>query len=495
MLTRESPRHAGGRSIVFALVIAEVISAFEASMIYAALPTLMREFGDPAGVGWVLTAYLLVGSVSAGLASRLGDLFGRRRVVVALLLCSASGSLISASSSGLGGLVCGRALQGMSAALLPLAIGIVREHLAAPRVPVAVGWLTATATFSAGAGLLLGGLLVDHAGWRTMFWFGAVHGAVAIVAVSGWVPASQRRAAAAGIDWIGGVLYAPAIAALLWSVSRLKAHGLHDAATLAALVGGVSLLAVWWIHEWRHAQPMIDVRRIARRDVGLPMSLMFLFGLGASQTMLVLMGLAQQPLWTGVGLGLSATMAGLLKLPSNFMGLFGAPWGGHLAARRGARSAALLGTLLIMAGWMGLTAQHSAAWMLVAWVMLASLGGAMLMSAVPNLLVEVVPAQRTSEFVGLSQVVRTLGAAIGTQAASVLLALEVVRSDTVPQAAYPGAAAYLWTMSAITGVCVVCWLVAWALPLRSACNVQTGEYNSDIGTAMLAGSGTERKSS
>ena len=159
MLTRESPRHAGGRSIVIALVIAEVISAFEASMIYAALPTLMREFGDPAGVGWVLTAYLLVGSVSAGLASRLGDLFGRRRVVLALLACSASGSLISASSSGLGGLVCGRALQGMSAALLPLAIGIVREHLAAPRVPVAVGWLTATATFSAGAGLLLGGLL------------------------------------------------------------------------------------------------------------------------------------------------------------------------------------------------------------------------------------------------------------------------------------------------------------------------------------------------
>ena len=106
--------------------------------------------------------------------------------------------------------------------------------------------------------------------------------------------------------------------------------------------------------------------------------------------------------------------------------------------------------------------------MLVGWVMLASLGGAMLMSAVPNLLVEVVPAERTSEFVGLAQVVRTLGTAIGTQAASVLLALAVVRSGTQPQAAYPSADAYLWTMAAITGVCVLCGLVAWALPRRPA---------------------------
>ncbi|HSW25860.1 MAG TPA: MFS transporter, partial [Burkholderiaceae bacterium] len=438
------------------------------SMIYAALPTLMRDFGDPAGVGWLITAYLLVGSVSAGLSSRLGDLLGRKRLVLAMLACSASGSLISALSVGLPGLICGRALQGMSAALLPLAIGIVRERLRAERVPVAVGWLTAMATFSAGAGLLLGGLLVDHAGWRTMFWFGAVHGIVAMVLVARWVPASAAAATGARVDWIGGMLYAPAVAALLWAVSRLKAHGLGDAATLAALAGGVLLLGAWWRHEWRHVQPMIDVRRIATREVGLPIGLMFLFGLGTSQTMLVLMALAQQPPWTGIGLGLSATMAGLLKLPSNFMGLFGAPWGGHLAARRGARSAARLGSVMILAGWIGLTALHSTAWMLVGWVMLASLGGAMLMSAVPNLLVEVVPAERTSEFVGLAQVVRTLGTAIGTQAASVLLALAVVHSETHPHTAYPGADAYLWTMTAITGVCLLCGLVAWTLPRRPA---------------------------
>src|SRR5947199_9661144 len=91
-------------TILAVLVIAEIISTIEVSMIYAALPTISREFADPVGAGWLITAYLLVGSVSAGLSSRLGDLFGSRRMVLAMITCSATGSLDSALSCGLGGL-------------------------------------------------------------------------------------------------------------------------------------------------------------------------------------------------------------------------------------------------------------------------------------------------------------------------------------------------------------------------------------------------------
>ena len=454
--------------ILVPLVVAEIISSFEISMIYAALPTLMREFDDPAGVGWLITAYLLVGSVSAGLSSRLGDMFGRKRLVLAMLACSAAGSLISAFATGLGGLICGRALQGMSAALLPLAVGIVRERLSAARVPLAIGWLAAMASFGAGAGLVLGGLLVDHLGWRTMFWFGAVHGVVALVMVARLVPPSVVQPLRGKLDSLGGVLYAPAIALLLWAPSRIKAHGLADPVTLSAAAAGGLMLAWWCWHEWHHAEPLIDVRQIVSLSVGLPMGLMFLFGLGASQIMLVLMTLAQQPVWTGVGLGLSATAAGLIKLPSNFMGLFGAPWSGQLAARHGARRAAVIGATFIAMGWVGMTGWHSAVATMVAWAMVISFGGAMLMAAVPNLLVEVVSAERTSEFVGLSQVVRTLGTAIGTQIVSGLMASSMVRSDSQPAAAYPSAAAYLWTMGAITTVCALCWLLACLLPRRGA---------------------------
>lgn len=457
--------------LLLVLVIAEITSSFEISMIYAAMAALLREFGDPARVGWLITAYLLVGSVSAALCSRLGDLFGRRRLLLAMLACSFAGSLISLVSTSLSALIAGRALQGMSAALLPLCIGLVREHLPRERVPVGIGWIAAMASFSAGVGILLGGFFVDHLGWRWIFGFSAAHVLLAGALALAVVPASTPVRSTRRIDLLGGVLYAPAIAAVLWALSRLKVYGIGDGPTLMALLGGLALLALWAWWEWRHPDPLIDVRRIGQRQIGLAMALMLLFGLGTAQLMLVLMLLAQQPLWTGVGLGLSATLAGAIKLPSNFMGLVGAPWGGRIAARDGARRAALLGSVIICAGWVGLTTWHSAAWLLVGWALMVTLGGSMLFAAVPNLVVEVAPPERTSEITGLTQVVRTVGSAIGTQGASLLLAAWTMTNPAQGPVAYPSGEAYRYTFGAITACCAICVLAAWALPARPRASV------------------------
>ena len=106
--------------ILIVLAFAEVTTSFEVGMMYGALATLMREFNDPVGAGWLITAFLLVGAVSAALCSRLGDLYGRRRLVIVMLVFATTGSLIGAFAPSLPWLIAGRALQGMSAALLPL---------------------------------------------------------------------------------------------------------------------------------------------------------------------------------------------------------------------------------------------------------------------------------------------------------------------------------------------------------------------------------------
>jgi MFS family permease len=87
---------------------------------------------------------------------------------------------------------------------------------------VGIGWLAAVASFSAGAGILVGGWLVDHAGWRWIFWFSGGHAALAVVAVALLLPPSARRAATGRLDLLGGVLFAPAVALLLWAITRLK---------------------------------------------------------------------------------------------------------------------------------------------------------------------------------------------------------------------------------------------------------------------------------
>ena len=127
--------------ILLILVIAEITSAFEGSMVYAALPAMMRQYGDPGAVGWVVTGYLLVATATAAVGSRLGDLFGRSRLLGIALLLAMLGSVISAFASELSIVVFGRVVQGASAAILPLCFGLVREHLPASHVPFGIGVL------------------------------------------------------------------------------------------------------------------------------------------------------------------------------------------------------------------------------------------------------------------------------------------------------------------------------------------------------------------
>lgn len=160
------------------LVVAEVSSAFEVSMIYASLPTLHRTFADPIGVGWVISSCLLVSAVAAALCGRLGDLHGRRRILLGVLAACATGSFISASAVDLTGVVIGAGIQGTSGAILPLCFGLARELLPRDRVAFGIGVIVAAAALGSGFGLFLGGVIVDRFNWNAIF---LASGSMAIV--------------------------------------------------------------------------------------------------------------------------------------------------------------------------------------------------------------------------------------------------------------------------------------------------------------------------
>src|SRR3546814_12221395 len=115
--------------LIAALWIAEVTGSFETAMILAALKRLIEDFGNPAMVGWLITGYLIVGAAIAAVVGRLRDLFGRRRILNAVLLLGPAGSLISALSGHVAILLTGRLLQRVTGAILPLCIGLLPEHL------------------------------------------------------------------------------------------------------------------------------------------------------------------------------------------------------------------------------------------------------------------------------------------------------------------------------------------------------------------------------
>ena len=461
--------------VLVVLVVAELVSGVESSMLYTAVATLYRIYGDPVGVGWIITSFLLVSAAAAAVCGRLGDLYGRRRLLIAMLALSAVGSMISAVATSLEVVIMGRAVQGAAAAILPLCYGLAKEHLPTQRVSLGIGVVAGTASLSAGIGYLLGGMVVDRMPWQALFQITTVLALVAIVVVVIGLPRDKPRARRSRIDLLGGVLFVPAITGLLFAVTRSRDWGWQDARTLSLLVGSVLLLAYWARYESRHPEPLIDVRLLAQRQIALANIGFALVALGAIQSAQVLLTLMQQPIWTLVGLGASATLAGLLKAPASVLGSFAAVASGHLSSKRGGRVAMLIGTLVMAISWAVLTIEHSTVWGVALGAAVVLMSTSVIYAAVPSLIVEVAPADRVSEATGLSAVVRAAFGAVGSQAIAIMLASSTMSNPARGAGVFPTEQAYGWVFASATACSLLAFVVAWYLPRRRPSKVVGSE--------------------
>ncbi|MET0238824.1 MAG: MFS transporter, partial [Sphingobium sp.] len=246
--------------IIIALMMAEFTSAFELTMIYTALKTFFVMFGDPQAVGWVVTSYLLVSAAAAAICGKLGDMFGRKRVLMIVLVGAMTGSLISASTSDLNFIIAGRAIQGLAGAILPLCFGIAREALPLNKVPYGVSAIGSTAVVSAGLGVLLGGIIVDRLEWFAIFYVSSAFAFISFCAVLIFVPNTKVTKTDSRIDVLGGLLFVPAIFGVLLAVSKGGSWGWASPITLSLLIGGICLLGIWVWHELRIDHPLINLR-------------------------------------------------------------------------------------------------------------------------------------------------------------------------------------------------------------------------------------------
>jgi MFS family permease len=472
------PSRRATTAVLAALVMAEVVGAVEATMIFAALRTFNAAFGDPVMVGWIVTAFLLSAAASASVCSRLGDMFGRRRLLLIVLALAGVGSLMSAVATSVGGVIAGRAIQGVSGAVLPLCFGLVRENLPEPRVPFGIGVVSAAAFVSAGAAIFLGGVLVDHTSWHAIFYVGAATAAVAWFMVRGKVPRSPRLPSTEPVDVPGALLLVPAITGLLIALSQSRSWGWADARTLGLALASLATLALWLRHELRTRSPLIDVRLLMHRQLALANLGVVLLALGPLQGGLVLSQLLQQPTWTGAGLGLSATVAGLVLAPPMALAMVVGPGCGALAARRGARVPALWACAFLLAGWGGIALHHASIGFVAAMVVLQGIGTAAAYAVAPMLIVEVAPRERTSEVTGVSAVMRYIFNAVGSQVVAVMLGHATVSNAAAGPGTYPAPSAFELTLTVISLLCACVIAVTWALPRRDERSYPLGVQES-----------------
>lgn len=453
--------------ILAALVLAEVTSAFEVSMIFSAMPRFVRYFGDPLATGWILTGCLLVSAVAAALCARMGDLFGRRRMLLIVLAACVIGSFISAFSTTLAGVVFGTAIQGLSGTILPLCLGLASERLPKARVPVAVGIIVGAVMAGGGGGLLLGGWLVDRFDWHAIFYCSGSFALLGMLAVGTCIsPCPQPVATRPRMDVVRGILFAPGIVMLMYAIGQSRTWGLTDARTLWLLAGGVAVLLYWFQHQWRQAYPLIEVRMLSIGAISAAYLCMGALGLGAFQFGYVLSLFMQQPVAYG-GLGLSATTTGLVLGPILWAGIVGGPISGRISARFGAKTAAVTGSAMLLVGWgILLLARQDLAYVALAAVFLGP-GLPIVYAALPTLIIAHASPERVSEAVGVNSVVRSVGQAVGAALVGFLVTVDTV---LVPGTTtrYPSVNAFNWTFLYVAVTCAVALLVILLYSARNS---------------------------
>lgn len=451
--------------ILAALFIAEILVTFESTMIYAALPTLIREFGDPLQAGWLVTIHLLIAAATAPVAGRLGDIYGRKTVIMVLLALALIGSLISAMSSVFLIILAGRAIQGFCTAILPLAVGVVREGFPAAKVPVAIGVLTTAQGVGSATGLVFGGAIVDNLNWQGLFWASAILSVVALLAVGLIVPAKAGTPPREPINWTEGLLPIPAVAAIMFALGLTKQHGWLDPYPLSIFATGFVLLALWGWMSLKSREPFIDLRLFGIRNFAVANLMQILLGMSTMHVIFVMSAYMQSPAWTMVGLGLTATLAGVAKLPSNVLAFFAGPFSGWMTTRAGAQRTVMAGALLAGAGWLFAMLLPGTFAGIVGILIVITWGTTMLQAAMPSIVVASVPENRTSEAMGSMTVVRGMASAIGAQIIALVLATYTMAA---PEGGgqFPTAEAYRLTMGLIAALTIAA--AAAALLLRKS---------------------------
>ncbi|MEE3849694.1 MFS transporter [Gordonia sp. LSe1-13] len=393
-------------SLASIVLLLELLS-FSYIMISTSMPMISAEFQTTQGA-WLLTSFLIVGSVAAPLVGKLADTHGKRRMLLVCMAISLVGWLISAVAQNYGQLIVGRAIAGMMVPTLFLSYSLIRDVYPSRIVPLAVSIATSGMGLVAVPAPFLSGWLLDSFGFRSMFWFGAIVLVILGVSIRAFTDESPVRLRAS-IDLFGAVVLGSGLACVLVAISFGPTWGWAAGSTLAFLLGGVVLLAGWLASARVIREPLIDLNVLKQRPVYLT-SLGAGFVYGTSGLFLLLLPmLAMTPLALGLGYGYGVSAEGfaIFQAPIGAMVVAGGIVVGTLVGRgTRPRSLMILASLLMASAATCVAVSSDPKLLLIAFSAAFGLGTGMAYATIPNLLFEAVPPQlqaSTASIVGVMQ--------------------------------------------------------------------------------------------
>lgn len=393
----------------------------------AELPELLNASRED--TTWVVTITLLVAAVATPISGRLGDMYGKRRVVVVLLILLIIGSVIAALSGSIIGVIIGRGLQGAVTGVVPLGIAIMRDVLPTDRLGTAVALMSATMGMGGAIGLPVAALLAEHADWHALFWLAAALGAVGLTLVLLVVPGDVLRFPGR-LDVLGAIGLGIGLTGILLFVSRGAQWGWTSPIALTCIIGGIIVLLVWGWYQLRTKDPLLDLRVAARPAVLFTNIAAIGMGFALFGSNITFPQLLEMPV-ANSGFGLDMVGAALVVMPAGLVMMLISPLSGRLERTVGPRPLFTIGASAIVLAYLFVLLWSSEIWHILAANILIGVGIGFSFAAMPMIIMRSVPANETGASNGLNALFRSVGTSSASAVMGGVLAAMSIEVDGV----------------------------------------------------------------
>lgn len=454
-----------GAGIVCVLAACGILMALQQTMMLPLLPALPVLLNTSAGTAsWLVTATLVTGAVVTPLIGRLADMYGKKRLILVTLVVVVAASLLGAVGESLIPLVFARALQGCGLSLIPVAMATMRDVLPPHRVPGAVATMSASLAIGAATGLPLSGVIVTFLDWHWIFWVVALSGSVLAIAVATVVPASAPASGTkGGFDYLGALMLAAVVAALLLSLSKGSQWGWTSAETLSSAGTGILLLALWVPLQLRSAAPLVNLRVHARPPVLLVDACALLIGFALFSNILITTQMLQLPTSTGFGAGMTVFRAGWCLMPIALVGILVAPIAGRAIARFGAQWVLLLAAAELALAFAIRVPLSREPWQLLAGAVVVGAGLSLTIAAIPTSIMAMVPITESASATTIGALLQSVGT---STASATMAATATTWTVTIEAHTYPALTAFTAMFWISAGTTLTAAALASALVVR-----------------------------
>jgi EmrB/QacA subfamily drug resistance transporter len=422
------------------LVVAGVSFAVMQTLVVPALPFFQREFHTSASwVTWIATGFLLSSSVLTPILGKLGDTYGKKRMLVISLAIFGFASLAAAAAWSLASLVFFRVLQGAGAAVFPLSFGIIRDEFPPEKVGFGVGTVSSVFGVGGGIGLVMSGVIIEHLSWHWLFLIGAVPVLGATVLLALFVPESPLKTPTKP-DYLGGAALSLALGTLLVAISEGSHWGWTSAGVLGLLAASAVLFTIWVTIERRVPEPLVDLATFARREMAATNLTTLVMGFSMFSTFILLPNFVQVPLGLppaiaaqlDYGFGASPVEVGFFFVPSSVAMMIAGPLAGSLGTRLGNVLVLRIGVGFLVLSMVLLASLHDASWTIYAWMVFMGVGLAFCFASLGTLVIEYSSPEETGVASGMNTIMRTIGAALGSQVAAAIISAHTLPGTEIP---------------------------------------------------------------